>query len=91
MLYENCYNKEKTTGKPFRIVKAELKFYRQHKLPLPHQHPDQRHLERMQLRTPRKLRERTCANCGKSIQTTYAPDRPEIVYCSECYEKEIYG
>ena len=42
------------TGKPFRIVKQELQFYRQHNLPLPHKHPDQRHLERMQLRNPHK-------------------------------------
>jgi hypothetical protein len=24
------------------------------------------------------------------IQTTYAPERPEIVYCEECYNKEVY-
>ena len=42
------------TGKPFRIVKQELQFYRQHNLPLPHKHPDQRHLERMHLRNPHK-------------------------------------
>jgi hypothetical protein len=52
-----------TTGKPFRIVKPELEFYRKHNLPLPHKHPDQRHLERMQLRNPRKLRDRACAKC----------------------------
>jgi CxxC-x17-CxxC domain-containing protein len=77
------------TGKPFRIIKQELAFYRKHHLPLPRKHPDQRHLERMQLRTPRKLWERTCAKCGKGMQTTYSPDRPEIVYCSECYEREV--
>jgi hypothetical protein len=78
------------TGKPFRIVKAELEFYRKHNLPLPHKHPDQRHLERMQLRNPRKLRNRECAKCGDDIKTTYAPERPEIVYCEECYNHEIY-
>lgn len=78
------------TGKPFRIVKAELEFYRKHNLPLPHKHPDQRHLERMLLRNPRKLRNRECAKCGADIKTTYAPERPEIVYCEECYNHEIY-
>jgi hypothetical protein len=27
---------------------------------------------------------------AKKIQTTYAPERPEIVYCENCYDKEIY-
>ena len=51
------------TGRPFRIVKMELDFYRRHNLPLPHRHPDQRHLERMQLKNPRKLRDRQCGKC----------------------------
>jgi hypothetical protein len=78
------------TKKPFRVIKQELDFYRKHNLPIPKRHPDQRHLDRMKLRNPRKLFERTCDKCGKDIQTTYAPERPEIVYCQECYEKEIY-
>jgi hypothetical protein len=78
------------TKKPFRIIKQELEFYRKHNLPIPKKHPDQRHLDRMKLRNPRKLFERTCDKCKKEIQTTYAPERPEIVYCQECYEKEIY-
>ncbi len=78
------------TGKPFRVVKPELEFYRKHNLPLPHKHPDQRHIERMQLRNPRKLRDRACAKCWTAIKTTYAPEKPEIVYCESCYHKEIY-
>ena len=26
--------------------------------------------------------------CTNSFQTSYAPDRPEIVYCEECYQQE---
>ena len=51
------------TGKPFRIVKQELEFYRTHNIPLPHRHPDQRRKERMSLRNPRKLRDRKCMKC----------------------------
>ena len=43
------------TGKPFRIIRQELDFYRKHHLPIPRRHPDQRHLDRMALRNPRKL------------------------------------
>ncbi len=78
------------TKKPFKIIKEELAFYRKHNLPIPRRHPDQRHLDRMSLRNPRHLYTRNCDKCGKEIQTTYAPERPEIVYCEECYNKEIY-
>ena len=78
------------TKKPFRIIAQELDFYRKHNLPIPRRHPDQRHLDRMKLRNPRKLFTRICDKCGKDIQTTYVPERSEIVYCQECYEKEIY-
>jgi hypothetical protein len=79
------------TGRPFRVIKPELEFYRKHNLPIPHKHPDQRYLERIHLRNPRKLRERKCAKCWTDIQTSYTPERPEIVYCEVCYNKEIYG
>jgi hypothetical protein len=74
----------------FRIIPQELEFYRKHNLPIPKRHPDQRHLDRMKLRNPRKLFTRNCDKCGENMQTTYAPERPEIIYCEECYEKEVY-
>ncbi len=78
------------TKKPFRIIKQELEFYRKHNLPIPRRHPDQRHLDRMALRNPRKLYDRKCDKCSKDIKTTYSPDRSEIVYCESCYNKEVY-
>jgi len=78
------------TGKPFKIIKQELVFYIENNLPVPTKHPDQRHKERMDLRNPRKLYERTCAECEKDIVTTYSPDRPERVVCEECYRKLVY-
>lgn len=79
-----------TTGKPFKIIPQELKFYRAMGLPLPNLCPDQRHKDRMALRNPRKLWSRRCGKCGKGIQTTYSPERPEKVYCEECYLQEVY-
>lgn len=78
------------TGRPFRIVKKELDFYREHDLPLPRRHPDQRHADRMKLSSPKKLRERKCMKCWVGIKTPFSPERPEIIYCEECYNKEIY-
>ena len=78
------------SGKPFRIIKQELDFYRLMRLPLPRQHPMERHKRRMSLRNPHRFFDRKCGKCKKEIQTTYPPDRPEIVYCEECYLQEVY-
>jgi hypothetical protein len=78
------------TGKPFKIQSLELKLLRRMNVPIPRRCPDQRHLDRFALRNPRKLWTRPCMKCGKQMQTTYAPNRPEIVYCEECYLKEVY-
>ena len=78
------------TQKPFRVIIQELEFYRKYNLPLPHKHPDIRHAERLKLRNPSRLRDRTCAKCGTAIKTSYSPERPEIIYCEECYNKEVY-
>ncbi len=78
------------TNRPFKIIKQELDFYRQMQLPIPRLHPNERHRRRMALRNPRKLWDRSCDKCQKQISTSYAPERPEIVYCEECYLKEVY-
>jgi len=78
------------TGKNYKIIPQELKYYRERGLPIPRKCPDQRHKERMALRNPRKLWDRKCDKCKKEIKTTYSPDRPEIVYCEKCYLNEVY-
>lgn len=78
------------TGKLFKIIKQELDFYRKMKLPLPRLHPEERHRRRMAQRNPIYLWTRACANCKKEIKTTYRPERPETVYCEECYLQEVY-
>ncbi len=37
------------SGKPFRIVKSELEFYRRYQFPLPKRHPDERYKERTKI------------------------------------------
>ena len=78
------------TGRPFKIIKQELDFYRKMNLPIPRLYPDERHRRRMALRNPRKLWNRECSTCQKPIETSYAPDRPETVVCEECYLREVY-
>lgn len=78
------------TGKPFKIIPQELRFYREYDLPLPHRHPDVRRRDRVKKRPPYHLWKRQCAQCAAEIMTAYAPDRPEIVYCEPCYLGTIY-
>ncbi len=78
------------TGKQYKIIPQELAFYRNMGIALPRRCFDQRHSDRQAKRNPRKLWQRTCASCSKDIQTSYAPDRPEIVYCEECYLSTVY-
>ena len=80
----------KKTGKPFKITHQELKFYRKKGLPIPHLCPQDRHKNRIALQNPRKLYNRKCDKCESKMSTTYAPDRPEKVYCEECYLKTVY-
>jgi len=78
------------TARPFRIVKQELAFYRQQNLPIPHHHPDIRHNRRQKRRSGVHLYKRICPNDGKEFLSTFGPERSEIVWCEECYLKEIY-
>jgi CxxC-x17-CxxC domain-containing protein len=77
-------------GKLFKIVGPEFAFYKKYGLPLPHLCPDCRHFDRKSKINPRKLYGRKCAKCGAGIQTTFAPERPEIVYCEKCYLEAVY-
>ncbi len=79
-----------TTGKAYKIIPQELQFYRLMGIPVPRKCPDQRHKERVALRNPRKLWSRECAKCKTSIETTYAPERQETIYCENCYLSTLY-
>lgn len=79
-----------TSGANFKIIPQELKFYKQFAIPLPRQKPYQRYLDRMAVRNPRNEFVRSCAKCGQEMKTSYAPERPEIVYCEKCYLEEVY-
>ncbi len=85
----------------FKIVPEEFKFYKRMNLPLPRLCPNCRHYQRLKLRNPMKLWKRKCMcdkknhfhgndHCQVEFKTTYSPDRPEIVFCEQCYQQEIY-
>jgi len=80
------------SGKAFKITPFELQLYRRMHIPIPHLHPDERYKERLSLRNPMILYHRSCMKegCTNEFETSYAPDRPEIIYCERCYQNEVY-
>lgn len=76
-------------GKNYKIMPEELKFYRNQKLPIPLKCHNCRHKDRFKLRNPRQLYERNCQKCDFKLQTSYAPDRPEPIYCEKCYLETV--
>jgi len=75
-------------GRAYKFVKGELDLMRKIDMPLPHECPKCRENKRFAKLDPIGLHKRSCAKCGEEIQTPYAPDRPEIVYCEQCYQQE---
>jgi hypothetical protein len=91
------------TGKPFRIVKQELEFYRKHHLPIPRRPSRPTPLRPHSSPQPEAVfsNGRAIVHCAKNhaapdgkptkFLTTYSPDRSEKVYCEKCYAKEVAG
>lgn len=73
------------SGKPYKVIEQELKFYQQQNIPIPRRSPVQRHKDRNALRNPRALWNRNCIQCNSAIVTSYDETRPEKVHCESCY------
>ena len=83
----------------FKIIPQELQLYKKMNIPLPTLCPNCRHYNRLLQRNPMKLWHRQCmcdknhphhsGKCTNEFETSYAPERPEIVYCEQCYQQEV--
>lgn len=73
----------------YKITEQELFFYKRMNLPLPRKCFFCRHRDRIEKRGPYKFWDRGCTLCKKNILTNYEPNRKEIVYCEECYRREV--
>ena len=84
----------------FNMTPLELVLYKKMKIPIPEKCFPCRRQDRFTLRNPRKLWHRQCmcdkkhanheGHCEVKFETSYAPDRPEIIYCERCYQQEVY-
>lgn len=85
----------------FKILPQELEFYSRQRVYVPTQCHECRFTMLNARRTPYQIWKRQCMctqpghdhgskQCSYEFDTGYGPDRKEIVYCEECYQKEIY-
>ncbi len=72
-------------SKNYKIMPKELNFYKKMNIPVSRKCSDCRFMDRFKARNPKHLWDRKCGKCDKDIKTTYSPERPEKVYCEECY------
>ncbi|MFA5995365.1 MAG: hypothetical protein WCW27_03105 [Patescibacteria group bacterium] len=87
-------------SRKYKFLSQELVMYQAAGIPLPTQCFYCRNTVRQQQRNPRQLWQRQCmctqidhnhqGRCTNKFPTTYSPDRVELVYCEQCYQKEIY-
>ena len=82
----------KDCNKNYKIVEAELTFYKKMGLPIPHKDFECRHEDRMRKRNGMRLWHRKCMRegCENEFETTYSLEKKDIIYCESCYQKEIY-
>lgn len=83
----------------FRITAEELAFYRDMNITLPRLCPNCRLAERFSWRNGFRLWHRACmcesvghghnGRCTNEFETTFAPEKPEIIYCDACYRAEF--
>ena len=95
----NSFGCDVDCASAFKITKSELDFYRQMGLPLPRLCFNCRHVDRIQWRNVPALYPRQCmcnsrhpdheGQCVNKFETSYALDRPEIIYCESCYNAEV--
>ena len=85
----------------FRFTSLELQLYRKLGISVPEYCFSCRRTARFKFRNPRRLWHRQCMcdkenhfhgkeKCQVEFETSYAPERPEIVYCERCYQQEVY-
>jgi hypothetical protein len=75
----------------FRVIQMELDFYKATGMPIPKFCPACRREARFKKRNPRTLWKRSCMNegCQNEFETSYDPERSEIIFCESCYNKTV--
>jgi len=78
-----------TCDRKYKIAALEFDLLRKMNLPLPNQCLKCRENARFAKLQMPKLYDRECMKCEAYIRTSFAPERPETVYCEKCYQAEF--
>lgn len=78
-----------TCGLPYNITELEIYLLQKMSMPYPSSCWKCRQQRRFGRVNKPGLFQRSCQQCGVSVQTSYAPDRPEIIYCEKCYQQSV--
>ncbi len=78
-----------TCDRKYKIAPLEFDLLRKMQMPVPDRCLKCRENARFAKLQMPKLYDRECMKCGREIRTSYAPERPEIVYCEKCYQAEF--
>ena len=84
----------------FKITDMEFKFYKRFNVSIPRTCPNCRFYTRMDKLNPIKIWNRRCMceknthqhknKCSIEFKTNYSPENPQILYCEDCYKRELY-
>ncbi|MFA5995372.1 MAG: hypothetical protein WC801_02930 [Patescibacteria group bacterium] len=87
-------------GINYKVIKEEIELYQRLNVSIPKYCPACRNLNHIKQLDPFHLWHRQCmctqpdhnhyGRCSVEFETTYSPEQKELVYCEECYNKEIY-
>lgn len=78
------------TGRPYKIIPQELKFYKLLGLPVPRICPKERLARRFKFKAQNKFIDRECFSCKKKISTVYDLESVTKIYCENCYMQVVY-
>ncbi len=83
--FKDEQSSEQVTGKEYKIIPQEQKFYEKFRVPVPTVSPEERYKQLSALMRPRKLLDSSCSVCGKDVKTVYPKECGYKVACGECY------
>lgn len=82
---------DSVAGRPFQILKEDIIFAQDLKVPLPYTYYMRRLQENFRLIPfDGTLREVTCGTCRKKTETSWPKEYDGRILCEECYLKEVY-
>ncbi|MEK7672759.1 MAG: hypothetical protein AAB373_02655 [Patescibacteria group bacterium] len=73
----------------FKIIPAEIEFYKKMKIVWPVYCPSCRAAQRYRLRPERVMYKRKCDSCHNTLISTFTEDSPCVVYCLHCWWEHI--